>query len=89
MNLWKKTVLEGLERQVVAEIDKPVIIEGQGMRDLRISEPVDANLYAPLPDFEGVDYSDEEVSHVARPNSPAPSGWASGSMSTWGRGARH
>ena len=91
-NLWKKTVMENLELQALDDI------VGTAAQFATIKRPyvpdVNTSVVGPRLKRSRVnpDSPDDEntIEHVARRyNSPTPGGtWASGSMTTWGRGSR-
>ena len=83
-NLWKRTVLERLEIQMLEEVTQPVITEGEGVPQLRLRDPSDVHLTVPMPP-QAMEHEDEDRVMGIRESPPAPSQWAAGSA-TWGRG---
>jgi hypothetical protein len=86
-NLWKTTVLAQLEEQVLEEVDQPVITEGEGFNQLRLTddEPMQVEVPQPL-QVSGID--DEHIELHHRQHSPSvPEAWASGAQGGWSWGA--
>ena len=86
-NLWKQTVLEQLEEQVVSEVDQPVITESEELANLRLTDRSDMQVDAPPP-LQAGGSDDEHIDLHHRQYSPSvPDAWASGASSGWARGA--
>jgi hypothetical protein len=98
-NLWKKTVLEALERDVLADQVRNVL-DTVSHRPRTFDYDVNTQVVGPRPTkrsreaydtHETTDNTDEPETvqiHHRSPSPRTPETWASGSTSTWGRGAR-
>ena len=93
-NLWKKTVLEAIEGDVLSDLMKTVQVAQAGAKRPREYTDYDVNtrLSDTRPMKRTREYhsdSDEEINVHRRSSSPRTGNlWASGSAGTWGRGAR-
>jgi hypothetical protein len=86
-NLWKTTVLAQLEEQVLDEVDQPVITEGEGFNQMRLSDDELMQVDVPQP-LQASGSDDEHIELHHRQHSPSvPESWASGAQSGWSRGA--
>ena len=96
-NLWKKSVLESLERDVLGEIAETVrvsVARPTNILDYNINTAVVGpqaiiRLGVAINYYE--DDSDDEIPHRVNRRSPEPqtsNAWRSGASASWGRGSR-
>ncbi len=83
-NLWKKTVLQNIEGQVLDDFVQRAAIAASAKRPL--IPDINVLVAGPAPKKRKDNDSDEEVVGVRRPSPTPGNAWASGSLSTWGRG---
>jgi hypothetical protein len=95
-NLWKKSVLESLERDVLGEIANNVrvaVARPTNSLDYDVNTQVVGHRPANRRSGAAIIYEDDEdmeitIGRRSSPTNETGSQWASGSMQSWGRGSR-